>query len=99
MTNQPPKLTGVVPTKPSGDIHAFVASRDKAYDEAWLKTSKVMVFLGVDRSAIWATSFSYAWLMILNKLIRAMATPENKDHWLDIQGYCQLILEEQAKTK
>jgi hypothetical protein len=58
-----------------------------------------MKMLGLETTAIWQTPYSFAWQMILNKLIRAMASPENADHWKDIQGYCQLVLEEQAKAK
>lgn len=84
---------------PLSDMHAFVESRDKTYDEAWLKTTKVMQLLDVEHTTIWQTPYSFAWLMSLNKLIRAMASPEHEDHWKDIQGYCQLILEEMVKTK
>lgn len=92
---QPQQPKSVLPNS----MHAFVASRDKAYDNAWLKTSEVMRLLEIEKTTIWQTPYSFAWQMILNKLIRAMATPENKDHWLDSQGYCQLVLEELEKIK
>jgi hypothetical protein len=81
------------------DMHAFVASRDRTYDDAWLKTAQVMKLLGIEKSEIWQTPYSFAWQMILNKLIRAMASPEHADHWKDMQGYAQLVLEDANKGK
>lgn len=81
---------------PTNEIYALVESR-KEYDEAWLKTARVMKLLEVENSTIWQSPYSFAWLMALNKLVRAMATPKHLDHWKDIQGYCQLIIDEISK--
>jgi len=58
-----------------------------------------MKLLKIEETAIWQTPYSFAWEMILNKLIRAMASPEKEDHWKDVQGYAQLVLESLAQTK
>lgn len=34
----------------------------------------------------------FPWLMIFNKLIRALTSPTKIDHWADIQGYAELAL-------
>ena len=33
----------------------------------------------------------FPWIMILNKLLRALGSPKNIDHWADIAGYAQLV--------
>lgn len=36
--------------------------------------------------------FFYSWFLILGKLVRAIYSPENPDHWRDICGYAKLVL-------
>lgn len=36
--------------------------------------------------------FFFPWHLIFNKLLRALKTPMNRDHWIDIQGYAQLAI-------
>jgi len=46
--------------------------------------------------------YVFAWFMILNKLIRIFAKPDYVDHWIDIQGYAELIIRDikgKEKTK
>ena len=33
------------------------------------------------------------WHLIFNKLLRALTTPLKRDHWVDIQGYAQLVID------
>ena len=37
--------------------------------------------------------FFFQWLMIFNKLIRALTSPSETDHWQDIIGYATLVLQ------
>lgn len=81
----------------SDKIAELVAGRNDAYGGAWLKTGKVLGFmtetLRVDLTPIIQSGYFLNWFTILCKLIRALATPYNKDHWDDIAGYARLISE------
>ncbi len=35
----------------------------------------------------------FPWIIIWNKLTRALASPKNPDHWRDIAGYATLVLQ------
>ena len=67
--------------------------RGNEYGEAWKVTGQIVgtihpqfeVFSGT------APEYSLAWMTILCKLIRALATPRNRDHWADIAGYAMLV--------
>lgn len=73
----------------------IVDHRDAEYRDAWMKTNEVVFSLVRDVAyfivdAKWAF---FSWVMILNKLMRVLSSPENRDHWIDIQGYAQLVLD------
>lgn len=36
--------------------------------------------------------YAWAWFMIASKLVRALFSPATIEHWQDIQGYAQLVL-------
>ncbi len=71
--------------------------RDKEYGDAWKITGEILAFLlspNKKKSPLFNTHFVFNWAMILNKLCRALITPNNPDHWLDIAGYATLVYEE-----
>jgi hypothetical protein len=75
----------------------IIAERDEAYGAAWKTTGEILAFLLAKPSqnpALFQTPYGFNWIMILNKLNRALASPENPDHWLDIAGYATLVYEE-----
>jgi len=77
-------------------IGALVASRNTQYGAAWLTTGKLIGFLSKEFYEFLerAPNFSYAWVIILNKLVRLLHDPENLDSWQDIAGYATLVAEE-----
>lgn len=38
--------------------------------------------------------YVWSWLMIASKLIRALFSPLTLEHWNDIQGYAQLVIDD-----
>lgn len=76
------------------DIQELLKQRGGEYGTAWSDTNAMIRALGstavldrlVDHDAI------YAWISILNKLNRALYSPQNPDHWRDIIGYATLML-------
>lgn len=36
--------------------------------------------------------YVWSWLMIASKLVRALFSPTSLEHWNDIQGYAQLVI-------
>lgn len=77
-------------------IDTLLKDRGHEYGDAWYIGGEAIGFLKgpLDELIRKAPQYTYSWIMILNKLIRACATPYNIDHWKDIQGYAQLVADD-----
>jgi len=83
------------------DPQQLIDKRNSDYGDAW-KTHGLVAQLLLPQLAAFLQkwpAYYFSWTMILNKLIRALTTPENVDHWRDIQGYAQLILNDLENKK
>lgn len=74
-------------------IQALLVERGEEYDEAHELTGRVLMFVTKRSRPIQQTVYWFHWIMILNKLIRALASPMKKDHWLDIAGWATLAVQ------
>ena len=75
---------------------ALIDGRGEQYGAAHLTTSRIVQLLysmHLHTNIIKSDVF-FCWLMILNKLVRALADPSYKDNWADIAGYAELALRE-----
>jgi exonuclease V gamma subunit len=74
---------------------------DTQAGQAWELAGQVLQFMEhlgmLDR--ILATSLSFAWIIILVKLIRILQDPNHVDSWLDIGGYSKLVYDKLTKDK
>lgn len=72
-----------------------IAEREAQYAGAWEVTGKLvaspLLMHSVGNLLNLFPDAWFPWVMILNKLIRALWSPKNPDHWLDIQGYAKLV--------
>ena len=75
----------------SNPSEELIEDRQNIYGDAWCETAHVANFLKWRKYAIHRTPFTYAWLSILSKLIRALSSPMKVDHWDDIAGYAMLV--------
>jgi hypothetical protein len=80
--------------KYSTDSPSMLPKRGPLYGDAWLKTNHI-----VDSVFGWSSMprlgmYAFAWIMILNKLVRAWMTPEHRDSWIDIMGYAKLVVQD-----
>ena len=77
--------------------------RQETHGDAWIAHGALMHESEVYRAAFGRVTeespYGLAWMMIVNKLIRASFDPTFDDHWKDIVGYAQLVLDDLAKTK
>lgn len=75
--------------------------RNKEYADAWAKTGVLLAPIKEElfRFLMMAPRHFFPWLLIFNKLLRALATPYNRDHWLDIIGYATLVLHDVDTNK
>ena len=68
---------------------------NKEYADAWALTGQLMASRDVrpnlDNLLRTHPRMYFPWMMILNKLLRILGSPGNPDHWLDIQGYANLV--------
>jgi len=67
--------------------------RGEEYGNAWFLTGWIIERLGADKlSTLIFSGFSFAWIQILNKLVRLLRNPYHKDSWIDIIGYATLVV-------
>lgn len=76
-------------------VASVLEDRGAQYGEAWLMGGKFLAEMmrkyDIDLSDLMESGFSYAWQSILSKLLRALASPMKRDHWVDIAGYATLV--------
>jgi len=80
----------------SKDVRDLLKERGVDYGNTWWVTSLVMGVI-VNRTAVEYTIQYVYWhplMMIITKLCRTLASPKNAEHWRDIQGYAQLVLDD-----
>ena len=98
-TGKVPDHHGVGNSEVSGDVQATLADRGEQYGDTWWTTGQVIShiystegYLIFDRIIV--SGYFHNWVQILGKLIRTLYTPRNPEHWRDIAGYAQLVLED-----
>ncbi len=66
------------------------------YGVAWKITGMIIASIRdfYDQFLYAHPEWGFAWLMCLNKLVRMLFDPDNKDHLVDIIGYATLMLED-----
>ena len=78
------------------DIPGLVQERDKEYKGAWLVTGMMIavhpVRVAYSNMLQNHPQYTYAWMIILNKLVRVLANPTHLDSWKDIAGYATLVV-------
>jgi len=83
------------------DVNKLIKERDAQYGGAWIHTGRMMwpVSDRVNQLLEAAPEVYYNWVIILNKLVRLLADPWNRDTWQDIAGYATLVVNhiDQAK--
>ena len=80
-------------TKAPNDAPMVVQERSEKYGGAWLLTGELLTWLA-DRGLLdrlLNTPYAYNWIIAFNKLIRALASPTEPDHWKDLEGYAYLV--------
>lgn len=78
------------------EVQDLITERGKSYGRTWLHAGVVMgllrePFYHLLQVAPWV---AHNWVLILSKMIRILYTPWERDHWADIMGYVQLVLNE-----
>ncbi len=79
-----------------GRVRDLIQSRDEEYGSAWITSSRSIDDIPSDlwfKFQVKAMELLYAWVIIHNKLFRILASPRNVDHWKDIAGYAQLVVD------
>lgn len=74
----------------------IVEERNEAYADAWAKTGIVLSVVADDVDKLLRTRphMFLPFVTIVCKLMRVFGSPDNPDHWLDIQGYAKLVLDD-----
>jgi 6-pyruvoyl tetrahydropterin synthase/QueD family protein len=78
---------------PLGAIEALLSERGKTHGDAWIRTGEIISRLPdgyLDEVDV--SGYRYVWDVILCKLLRAAHTPHERDHWADVAGYAQLVV-------
>ncbi len=74
-------------------IDELLDERQETYGSSWWHTGNIIRELAVrgQLGGMLNGDFFFPWIMILNKLIRALASPNDIDHWRDIIGYASIV--------
>lgn len=78
-------------SEPKEVIHA----RGIEYGDSWAAHGQLLKPIA-SRVAKQLATFPpvfFPWQLIFNKLLRILTTPLKRDHWVDIQGYAQLVID------
>jgi len=77
-------------------IHQLLEDRGNVYGEAWKYTGELVRHVQplVNDMCDQHPHLWWAWLMVLNKLVRLLFDPQHIDSWRDIAGYATLVLDE-----
>ena len=80
---------------------ALTEQRKPDYQSAWSMTGELLanpyVQKGLQFISFGCPHLLFPWIMILNKLVRALSSPTQIDHWEDIIGYATLARDELAQ--
>lgn len=78
-------------------IRELLEERGEEYGEAWLLVGKYISVLWMNPlvafDAIIKANLFHNWVMIQSKLFRMLKSPRKVDHWKDLIGYAQLIVD------
>jgi len=68
-------------------------NREKTYGKSWYITGIILGVLKIGDTVLAQAcpEYLFSWILILNKLIRALTSPFDEDHWDDIIGYATLV--------
>lgn len=84
-------------------VTKVMEERNQEYQDAWASTGTMIQSSGLSgdvlRLLVGYPRFFFCWVMILNKLIRILGTPNKLDSWVDIAGYAQLVVNDIEKSK
>ena len=85
----------------SGQIKRLLEERQQTHGNTWYIAGWIIQLALADEvSSVVKSHWGWTihnWVLILSKLIRALHTPWEVDHWRDIEGYARLVREELQK--
>ena len=79
------------------DVRDLLKEREVDYGDSWKVAGKIMALMYIYNYSPEGGELGKFWhpiLMIVVKLCRALVNPTKRDHWKDIQGYAQLVLDD-----
>jgi hypothetical protein len=77
------------------DVRRTLEQRGRQYEQVgptWKIVGQIISTLNL--SVLQRTPYTHNWVQILGKLIRALSSPNDPEHWRDIAGYATLVLDD-----
>lgn len=74
-------------------IKKLLSERGKEYGRAWLESGLFYTRVSTELQTLIASGFLHNHVLIVSKLMRILRTPTTVDHWKDIAGYAQLVVD------
>lgn len=72
----------------------ILRERGQQYGETWLAVGQMMRQYNVGQTPLFTQSnFGHNWVQIVGKCWRALQSPFNIDHWVDVRNYAQLVID------
>jgi hypothetical protein len=74
--------------------------RSGRYGNLWRITADIVQVarFNYPHAALWNSYYLAMWFKILGKVVRLIREPERKEHWIDIVGYAQLVVDDLEET-
>lgn len=71
----------------------IVETKDFKYGQSWAIADEIIKLMGATIKPIEDWQYLIPTVLIIVKVCRAIVSPWDKDHWIDIQGYAQLVVD------
>lgn len=79
------------------DVQELVKSdRTRRYADTWKLTGKLylLAYEWTAASGLWKSEYHPIWVKILSKMVRILSEHDVAEHWIDIAGYAQLVIDD-----
>jgi hypothetical protein len=77
------------------EVKELIVEREDQYGPSWAAHGQCLAPVTplVEKMSRQYPPIVWPWHAIFNKLLRTLTSPLKRDHWIDIQGYAQLVID------
>lgn len=81
----------------------LIEERDSIYGDAWQMAGTIIALAAKQVDSVrdstpfkelTRSGYAYNWIQMVGKICRLLWSPNDVEHWRDIEGYAQLVIRE-----